>query len=49
MLKGRFWPSVTSFEYVRDVKKEPGACIYSRVGIMSSSVANENARVDDFY
>lgn len=40
-LEGRFWPSVTSFEHVRDIKKKPGACIYSRVGIMSSSVANE--------
>lgn len=40
-LEGRFWPSIARFEHIRDVKKKPGACIYSRVGIMCSSVPNE--------
>lgn len=40
-LEGRVWPSGARSEHIRDVKKKPGACIYSRVGIMCLSVPNE--------
>ena len=41
MPRRQVWPSVARSEHIGDVKKKPSACIYSRVGIMCSSVPNE--------